>query len=926
MKKKALNKTQLIFLLDRLSKPTHREYLVKLLKLNNEEKHLFRELLLELESEGSIVIEGNKIIPKQCRIDRKPIALDSKIIFEYISQKKRYVKIKEIYQYFSMYYSVDDSSIMRILSELEMTEKITSKNGRFKVKELDNKLEYSIIKRINMFFDKPKDEMRLGRLLKKLKIKTNYKSDLLKVLDDLKHDGKIKPKKENQVRHIYHLGVKKEVSLNEDTLLTYFNMRKKSVPVKTIIRDLGFYGEEKHNKLIELLSKLELEGKIYQKKMGFALLPEESNLIVGQVILPRQGKGYVKNVIINPEYLNGVLNGDIVLIEIINDSPNRRPQGVIRKIIKRSNSYAPFTYQNGELVPYGFTFNYKLDIDQNLLVNFQNGDRIGVLLSNQMDRNTFKVESLKLIARKNDPEIEYKSIATKYGADISPSPEIDLEVSKIPQCITKKDLVGRIDYRDEQTITIDGIHTKDMDDAVYCKKLEDGSFILNVHITDVAYWISSQSKIFERAKNNSFSLYLVNVVFPMIHSLLTNGILSLNEGADRLTVTTSMKIDAEGKVKDYDFNFSVIQSKKKMTYDDVNKIIEDGIMVPGYEPYKQVLNDLACLTEKLEYQSKLRGALEFAETDLDFDVDIDGNPTHFKRKEMRTAEKMIKESMILTGVCFAEYYKWLDLPFIKRVHVSPNDAKIKSAIEYINSLGYKTRHPRNIDNPKNIQRIIEQIISQIDSEEEFIILAPYLLKGLERAGYSIDDLGHYGLALHAYAQVTSPIRRICDLVNQYLHRLYTSPEFSMTDLERIKLIKNDLVEIALRATRQEEKYDLADKESEAMEMATQMETKIGEYRNARITQIDPTGIWVVSEDNVYGRVRFEDVLSGNYRYDFDTRSLYNNKNKASINVMDIVRVRIKSASRENRTIDFKIVEVLEKKLDKGRQYKKSTNY
>lgn len=764
---------------------------------------------------------------------------------------------------------------------------------------MDKKLAINKEKLVS-FLKKQKRAMRPGQIARYFKLNQEEKKDLIFLLEELEKEGLIPSKviKENRTR---------ATSINAENILNCLANRKKNCNIKDIYCSLNINNEQSQKELAELLKQLVLEGKVLECKNGYCIFPQNSNLLVGPLHINNAGDGHVNNIFIDKNNLFGANNGDIVLIEIIREFLAEE-KGIIRRVLKRSDSYLPYTFENGQLIPYGSLFEYKIYCDPKLFEGLENGDRVGIKLSPSPYNNAFQVEELTLIAKKDDPSLEYKSIAVQNGFDYSYTKEELDQVEEMATSITKKELIGRKDFRSEQSITIDGAKTKDMDDAIYCRKLPNGQYEVNVHILDVGHYIKKGSPLYLRALRNTSSLYLMNVVFHMLHSKISNGICSLNEGVDRLTLSTTIILGSEGEIVSYDFNLGVINSKKKATYEDVNDYLDKGILIEGYEPFKDLIDTAKEISDKLDVRRQKNGCIEFASNEPDFNVDPNGKITDIKNSSLGSAEKIIENLMLLPDYCFADYMNWMGISYIKRIHECPDDKKIKEVVNFINTLGFKTNHIRNTHDPMSLKKIMDQI----KDIQEFPILSDILLRSMKRARYSLDNVGHYGLAVKYHTHVTAPIRRVVDLENHYILReiLLNENKNIFTKYE-LDYAEKELRKIATQASTFEISGELAEKDAQKMEMAALMESKIGQYFNGRITNIAPYGINVKTEKGIIGFVRFENVLDGNYRFDLETLSL-SNKKGITVKISDPVRLKLLSASKEQRTIYFRISQLIEK--------------
>ena len=709
----------------------------------------------------------------------------------------------------------------------------------------------------------------------------------------------------------------KEVIINEELITTYFQSRKKVCSARDIIHDLGINQSNACKEIETLLFNLEKKGVLLQRRNGYVPFPINSTMRVGVVSLPRVGKGYVnydgQSIVIDERSLNGVLNGDLVLADIVSETKAGKPSGIIRKIIERSPNQTPFIWKNGKLIPYGFSFTANINVPPKFSASLHDGDVVAVNLSESMHNNEFTVYCLNLLGSKTQADIDYDIIATKYGYRTKYSDAINKELLEIPTEVSHQDLVGRTDLRSEMIFSIDTHKAQDFDDALGIKKLENGNYLVGIHKSDLAHYIKRGSAIDEHARANCFTLYFGKKAFHQYPTEISQGICSLKPHVDRLTFSTFIEYTPEGKMVDYYFDYCVINSKKQMTFEDVNRIIEDKIIDPEFEPFLSKIHMLYDNAMNLDRLKEQRGCIEFADTDTECNLDRLGNIIGFSAPQERAAEKIIKNHMLASGMVMADHLSWLNLPFPKRVHEAPDDQKIKAIVNFINQLGYKTRHIRNTQDPKSVQKII----LELQKTDAYPILSDLLLKSMKRAQYSIDNIGHYALAQGIYVPDTAGIRRYIDVEIQYLFKEYHDYSFDLTQ-ENLKEMEDRLRDLTKHASVQELNNFYAEKEATQMDMAAVMEHNVGKYYNGRIIDITPEGVIIRTTDCIVGRARFDNIKCGNYKYDPETRSLYCKKTNQTIMITDPVRIRVTGASKEQRTIDFSLIEKV--KLD--RQYKK----
>ena len=461
--------------------------------------------------------------------------------------------------------------------------------------------------------------------------------------------------------------------------------------------------------------------------------------------------------------------------------------------------------------------------------------------------------------------------------------------------IRKKD---RKDLTDVTIFTIDGDDTKDIDDAVSIKK-EDGYYILGVHIADVTNYVKEGSPLFESAYEKGTSSYLADTVLPMLPHELSNGICSLNEGVDRLTIRCVMKIDTRGKIVDHDIFPSVINSKKKMTYKNVNKIIMEDIIPEGYENFADDLKLMHELAQILRKEKINRGYIDFDLDEAKIIQDENGKAIDVVKRQQLDGEKLIEDFMIAANETVATHIYNMDLPFVYRIHGKPNPEKIEDFVNFVKLLGYKLDVSTEDITPKKMQDILDSL----HEKKEFEILSDMLLRSMKKAVYSSNNIGHFGLASKIYTHFTSPIRRFPDLmVHTLLHKYLFE---NMVNMPTIRYYENYLPDACEHASKKEVDAQSAEREVLDMKMAEYMESHIGQEYTGIISGVTNFGLFVKLPNLIEGLVHIS-TLKGFCTYVPNLLSLVSD-GKIRYSLGQQVKVRVTGASKENSTIDFEII-------------------
>ena len=485
----------------------------------------------------------------------------------------------------------------------------------------------------------------------------------------------------------------------------------------------------------------------------------------------------------------------------------------------------------------------------------------------------------------------------------------------LPEEVSPAELIGRRNLTDKMIFTIDGAHTKDIDDAISLEK--DGSnYILGVHIADVSNYVKENTGLGNDAYERGTSNYLANTVIPMLPHQLSNGICSLNEGVIRLTMSCVMTINEKGKVIDYDIFESYIKSSKKMTYEAVNDILMRDIIPDGYEPFADTLKEMNTLAHILRKEKMERGYIDFNLDEPEIIQDENGKAIDIVRVVREDGEKMIEDFMIAANETVASHIYNMDLPFIYRVHGAPNSDKIDDFTNLLKALGY-TLKTRTLDmTPKTMQNVLKEL----DDKPEFKILSSLLLRSMRKAEYSKENIGHFGLASKAYTHFTSPIRRFPDLtVHRLLKKYLVEKDFSMAT---INYLNNALVSIAEHSSEREVAAQNAERDVDDMKMAEYMESHIGEIYEGVISSVTSFGFFVELPNLIEGLVHVNSLKGDYFNYVPELLSLIGNSTKKTYRIGDKVKVKCVGASKERAMIDFEVVKEEKDTLKKKQKLSK----
>lgn len=688
--------------------------------------------------------------------------------------------------------------------------------------------------------------------------------------------------------------------LNENTSLTIMEINDKLL-LNTI---------NEYQKLENILDELVSDGILYysERKKKYLLL-ENSHLVKGELILNDKGFGFIeigkdkKDVYVNEKNINSALDGDMVLFEYLNKDP-LKPEGKIIKVIKRN--YDPLV---GEVILIDGDYFVKPDKSgKNIYIprDYLNGAVEGHKVVVEPLKEGNRIGKItKIIGHKNDVGVDILSFVYDYNFNPEFPEEVINELDTIPQFLSDEDIKnglasGRIDLRNKVIFTIDGADTKDIDDAISIEKISDNEYILGVHIADVSYYVKEGSKIDEEAYFRGTSVYLVDRVLPMLPHKLSNGICSLNENEDRFAMSCIMHIDSRGNVTKYDIVPSIIKSRKKMTYDAVNSILENNVVPEGYEDFESTLRVMEELSKILRKKMVGRGYIEFESDEAKIIVDDNCHPIEIKARQQRTGEELIENFMIVANETVASSIFYKNLPGIYRVHDKPNEKRIEEFLKFLSLHGYTAPGKNKIENPKDLQKIL----NSLENVPEVKVLHDMAIRSQAKAVYSDVNIGHFGLGSKCYSHFTSPIRRYPDLI---LHRLVREYNYNYSE-DIITKNKEYLPVASEHLSIREQEAQNCERDVDKMKKAEYMMDHIGEIYEGIISGVQEFGFFVELDNTVEGLVKVEDIKGDYFIYNPDLMALLGKRSKRKYAFGDKVVVKVIGADKDRSTVDFEIYE------------------
>ena len=659
----------------------------------------------------------------------------------------------------------------------------------------------------------------------------------------------------------------------------------------------------------EVLDALAREGKISIDLKG-RIKPLPADVKVGKYMATQRGFGFVRvegedeDIFIPGSYTKSALDGDTVQVLVKKEGgEGKRREGQVLNILERGNSVLVGTYTRsrnfGFVTPDNQKFTKDIYVAKAESKGAVTGHKVVVEITDFGDEQR-KPEGrvLEILGHVNDPGVDILSVIKAYGLPEEYPDDVMKQIENIPDEVEEKEKAGRADFRDLQTVTIDGEDAKDLDDAITISK-EGNMYHLGVHIADVSQYVTEGSPLDKEALKRGTSIYLVDRVIPMIPHKLSNGICSLNQGVDRLALSCMMDINEKGEIVKHKICESVINVTRRMSYTSVHKIIEekDEAERKEYEELIPMFELMYELADILQARREKRGSIDFDFPEAKIILDEKGKPIDVKEYERTQANRIIEEFMLAANQTVAEEYFWNELPFVYRTHETPDMEKIQNLALFIENFGYTLKIKEDEIHPKEVQKLMRSIAGK---PEEGLI-GRLALRSMKQARYTTECEGHFGLALKYYCHFTSPIRRYPDL---QIHRIIKENIHGGMKDKRIDHYQKILPEVAEQTSALERRADDAEREVEKMKKAEYMEQFVGKDFEGTISGLTTWGMYVELPNTIEGMIRVADIPGDYYYYDEDLHRMVGEQTGKVYKMGEPLRIIVAGVDKLTRTIDF----------------------
>ena len=642
---------------------------------------------------------------------------------------------------------------------------------------------------------------------------------------------------------------------------------------------------------------------------------KENNCFEGSYRKNSKGFGFVKcdeleeEVYISKENSKGALDGDYVLIKILELEDNKKSkEGKIIKILRHDKNKVVGTFQKnknfGFVVPDDKNFGSDIFISKNNMGKARNNHKVVVeIVKYPKGKKHVEGKIIEVLGSPNKAGVDMLALIKEHDLPSKFPEEVVIEAKSKGDTIEKSKIKNRVDLRDRHIFTIDGEDAKDLDDAVRVEKIDNNTYLLDVHIADVSYYVTQDSLLDKEALFRGTSIYMLGRVIPMLPRELSNGICSLNAKEDRFTLSVSMKIDSKGNVIDSNVYKAVIRVTERMNYSDVQKIIDksDKVVLKKYEKYIKDFELMKELAQILKNKRVEQGYLNLDIPESKIELDENGVAVDVHKYETYFSHEIIEQFMLTANETIAEKFFWLEAPFVYRIHEIPDIDKIKETNKFLYNMNLKIKANKDSIHPKAFATVLDKV----KGTEEEKIVSNLLLHTLKVARYSDENIGHFGIASKYYCHFTSPIRRYPDL---FIHRIiskYLENDFNVSEdfKEKYSVLAHD---VASCSSEREKEATKVEREAEKLKKAEFMESHIGEEFEGIVSSVTSFGMFVELESTVEGLVRFCDMGNEYFEYDENNKILIGENTGKTYKVGDRVNIKVKNASKELRQIDFEL--------------------
>jgi ribonuclease R len=710
---------------------------------------------------------------------------------------------------------------------------------------------------------------------------------------------------------------------NRNALIDYLTEAGRPQKVEAILASFGLKGQRMRSLLVERLGAMVRAGQIIENRRNEYCLTEKLELVAGRVSGHRDGFGFVipddgsDDIYLSAREMRALIDGDRVAVKVVGADRRGKPEGRVAEILERGTMQIAGQFIRergiGLVIPDNPKISHRILVAQRDAGGAKPGQ---IVVAEILDYPTDVEQATGRIVRVlGSPE--QRGIATEIAIQSNGIPstwpkDVIEESERFATSVTNTSKRGRLDLRDLDLVTIDGADARDFDDAVYAEASGSG-WRLIVAIADVAHYVDVSSALDREATARGTSVYFPDRVVPMLPEALSNGLCSLNPKVDRLCMVCDMRVSDDGKVTRSSFHEGVLRSKARLTYDAVNDFFEgDKAAVPAVA--HPVLHNLQALYRSFAAMRRKRGALELDLPQVKIELDDEGAIRRIHTVERRDAHRLIEECMIAANVEAARFLKRHRIPGLYRVHAKPDPDRFDELRRYLVTLGLKVPHVDHVT-PQQFSRLLRQVEDRPDSS----IISMQMLRSLQHAEYTPDNIGHFGLALEAYAHFTSPIRRYPDLlVHRAIRHILKGGKPGAYAYDR-----QGMVRLGAITSAHERRAEDATREVEAWLKCQYMQERVGDAYDGVISGVTNFGLFVqIPELMVDGLVHVTNLPNDYYRFDPEKLRMVGERTGQTFQLGEAMRVLVQRVDMDTRKIDFRPADLQHEERPGGRRARK----
>jgi len=701
--------------------------------------------------------------------------------------------------------------------------------------------------------------------------------------------------------------IKKEAMLH-GIVSAFQSSPKESFNYKQISKMIGVENPVQKTQVAEILYSLAEDHFITETDRGRYRLHDLGTIAIGTFRRRSNGKNSFipedggSPVFIAERNSNRAMDGDKVRVQLFAKRKGAEPEGEVVEILESKER----TFVGKLQVAKGFAFLVTEDktlandifIPKDKLKGGKNGDKAVVRIIEWPDNAKNPLgQVIDILGEAGDNTTEMHAILAEFGLPYKYPPAVERAADTIPDVISEEEIAKREDFREVLTFTIDPKDAKDFDDALSARRLPNGNWEIGVHIADVTYYVKPESIIEREAQSRATSVYLVDRTIPMLPERLSNGICSLRPDEEKLCFAAIFEMDEKANVKNSRIGRTVIKSNRRFTYEEAQQVIETG-----EGDCKEEILALDALAKKLREERFSKGAINFDRYEVKFEIDQNGKPLSVYFKESKDANKLIEEFMLLANRTVAEYVGKPEKnkpkkTFVYRIHEQPDPEKLENFATFIRRFGYKLKTEGS---KENISKGINKLLDSAQGRPEENLVETLAIRSMQKARYSTENEGHYGLAFEYYTHFTSPIRRYPDMMVHRLLERYLSGGRSAQ--------KNKYEELCDHSSSMEQVAANAERASIKYKQVEFMSDKLGMIFDGVISGVTEWGLYVeLNENKCEGLVPIRDLDDDYYEFDDKNYSLVGRRSKRQYRLGDPITIKVVQANLERKQLDFMLV-------------------